>query len=77
MACHGLVMLPASEEAYEYLSNGEDCLIYSSYDEAFELMKHYTAHNTEVAAMKEKAYEKATTEFSMEHRLQQIKDAIR
>ena len=77
MACHGLVMLPASEEAYEYLSNGWDCLIYSSYDEAFELMKHYTAHNTEVAAMKEKAYEKATTEFSMEHRLQQIKDAIR
>ncbi|MDD6380974.1 MAG: DUF3880 domain-containing protein [Lachnospiraceae bacterium] len=76
MACHGLVLLPASEEAYEYLSNGTDCLIYSSYDEAFELMKYYAAHDTEADAIRQKAFEKASNEFSMEHRLQQIEKAI-
>ena len=77
MACHGLVLLPASEEAYEYLSNGTDSLIYSSYDEAFELMKYYAAHDTEADAIRQKAFEKASNEFSMEHRLQQIEKAIR
>ena len=76
MACHGLVLLPASEEAYEYLSNGTDSLIYSSYDEAFELMKYYAAHDTEADAIRQKAFEKASNEFSMEHRLQQIEKAI-
>lgn len=76
MACHGLVLLPASEEAYEYLSNGTDSLIYSSYDEAFELMKYYAAHDTEADAIRLKAFEKASNEFSMEHRLQQIEKAI-
>lgn len=72
MACHGLVMLPASEEAYEYLSNGSDCLIYSSYEEAYELMKYYTSHDSEASLIREKAYERVVCDFSMEDRLARI-----
>lgn len=76
MASHGLVMLPATEEAYEYFENGADSIIYSSYEEAFDLMKFYLRKQADTIPMKERAYKKAKSEFSMEHRLKQIEEKL-
>ena len=76
MACHGVVMLPSAEEAAEYFNNGEDCLIYSSYEEAYALMKFYLDHDDLLKQIRENAYEKITHDFTMEERLRTIERTI-
>lgn len=69
MACHGVVMMPLSEETAEYFENGTDSLLYSSDEEAFELMRFYLSHDSEIDRIRENAYEKIRTDFSFEKRL--------
>ncbi|MDD6551577.1 MAG: DUF3880 domain-containing protein [Lachnospiraceae bacterium] len=76
MACHGVVLMPLSEENAEYMSNGTDSLLYSSYDEAYELMKFYLANDDLLEKIRDNAYEKARRDFTMEERLRNIERTI-
>ena len=70
MACHGVVMMPVSEETMEYLENGVDSLLYSSDEEAFEMMKFYLSHDDALEQIRENAFKKVRSDFTIEERLQ-------
>lgn len=76
MACHGVVLLPLSEESAEYFESGTDSLLYSSCDEAYDLMKFYLANDDLLEKIRDNAYAKIKRDFTMEERLRTIERTI-
>ena len=76
MACHGVVMMPVSEETMEYLENGVDSILYSSDEEAFDLMKFYLSHDDALKQIRENAFKKVKSDFTIEERLLTIERTI-
>lgn len=76
MACHGVVLLPLSEESAEYFESGTDSLLYSSCEEAYDLMKFYLANDDLLEKIRDNAYAKIKRDFTMEERLRTIERTI-
>ncbi|MGN0241782.1 MAG: DUF3880 domain-containing protein [Candidatus Weimeria sp.] len=76
MACHGVVMMPVSEETLEYFENGADSLLYSSDEEAFEMMKFYLSHDDALERIRDNAFKKVKSAFNMEDRLRTIERTL-
>ena len=76
MACHGVVMMPVSEETSEYLESKVDSLIYSSDEEAFDLMRFYLSHDEALEQIRENAFKKVKRDFTIEERLRTIERII-
>ena len=52
------------------VENGVDSLLYSSDEEAFEMMKFYLSHDDALEQIRENAFKKVRSDFTIEERLQ-------
>lgn len=73
MASHGFLLCNAQSELLEYFDSN-DCAMYSSYEEAFDLMRFYLNNDTAREKCVENAYEKIKAGFRMDDRIKMIFD---
>ena len=76
MACGGLLMTPVQPELLEYFVPNQDAIIYSSMEEAADLMSFYLQHEDAMELLRKNGREKIRAAFRMEDRLQMILDQV-
>ncbi len=72
MACDGALMSNYQPELAEYFIDGEEVILYSSLEEAFDKASYYLSHESERAAIAEKERIKVLKDFTYRDKLEKM-----
>jgi len=76
MGCKSFLLCNYQEELAEWFENGKDCAIYTSMEEAVDLVQYYLTHDVDRKRIALNGYQKVKNEFTYEKRLRQIFETL-
>lgn len=76
MGCHSFLLCNYQAELAEMFENHKDCAIYSSIEEAVDLVDYYLNHEVERKRIVQNGYMKVKKEFTYESRMRQIFETL-
>ncbi len=76
MGCQGFLLSNYQTELAEHFTDGEDCAIYTSIEEALEKCSYYMKHDIERKRIAQNGYLKVKNEFTYDERLRTIFETV-
>lgn len=76
MGCGGAVLTNEQEEIAEWFTDGEDCIIYESMEDAFYKAQYYLQHETERKKIAERGLKRVRRDFRFEDKIRRMMQEI-